>query len=277
MSSGRAVRLFHISRPTSCAYSLEARQSNATTTITTRTMTTTHITKSTLTGKISRLLRLLQYGDSALPIGGFSFSGGVESAVANGLLRGTGELESFLRQSLRCAALTDGIAALHAYRGALAGNIDTIVEVDSRLYRTKLLAENRQMSLRLGSRLLSLAHSTLHSELLTEYTERVARSRAYATHAVVLATTLAEAGLEEQGVWSVLMAGVENMILGASLRTMRVTHIETQAILHRTATYIEKLYAEAVELRLDDMQSFAPMLEIVAALHERGNERLFMN
>ena len=94
---------------------------------------------------------------------------------------------------------------------------------------------------------------------------------------MVLATTLAEVGVDEQGVWSVLMAGVENMVLGAALRTMRITHIDTQRILHRTAAYIEKSYAEAVELRLDDLQSFAPMLEIVAALHERGNERLFMN
>ncbi|MBQ6605186.1 MAG: hypothetical protein IIX17_06260 [Tidjanibacter sp.] len=241
------------------------------------TTTRTLITKSTLTGKISRLLRLLQYGDSALPIGGFSFSGGVESAVASGLLRGTGELESFLRQSLRCAALTDGIAALHAHRWAMLGNTDAIVEVDCRLYRTKLLAENRQMSLRLGSRLLQLAHSTLQSELLAEYAEKVTQGRAYATHAVVLAATLAEVGVDEQGVWSVLMAGVENMVLGAALRTMRITHIDTQRILHRTAAYIEKSYAEAVELRLDDLQSFAPMLEIVAALHERGNERLFMN
>ncbi len=239
--------------------------------------TRTHITKPTLTGMISRLLRLMQYGDSALPIGGFSFSGGVESAVASGMLRGTDELESYLHQSLRSVALTDGLASLHAHRATMAENIDTIDDIDCKLYHTKLLAENRQMSLRLGSRLLSLARSTLESEWLTAYSDEVAQGRAYATYAVVLAATLAEVGVDEQGLWSALMAGTENMVLGAALRTMRVTHIETQAIIHRSASYIERLYAEAVELRLEDMQSFAPIMEIVATLHERGNERLFMN
>lgn len=241
--------------------------------------TTTHTlaTRYTPTSRISRLLRLLQYGDSALPIGGFSFSGGVESAVASGLIKSVEELDSYLCQSLRNSALTDGVAALHAHRGAIAGNIGSIVEADCKLYRTKLLAENRQMSIRLGSRLLSLARSTLHSELLAKYAEIVAQGQAYATHAVVLAITLAEAEVDEQGLWAAMMAGVENMILGASLRTMRVTHIDTQAILNRSATYIEELYSEVLELRLEDMQSFAPMMEIVAALHESGNERLFMN
>ncbi|MBO5903393.1 MAG: hypothetical protein J6Q40_05320 [Tidjanibacter sp.] len=237
----------------------------------------TPTTKSTLTRRISRLLRLLQYGDSALPIGGFSFSGGVESAVASRLLKQKEELESYLRQSLRNTALTDGIAALHAHRGAMAENMEAVIEADCRLYHTKLLAENRQMSVRLGSRLLSLARSTLHSELLGKFAERVAHGQAYATHAVVLAVILAESEVDEQGLWAALMAGVENMVLGASLRTMRITHIETQAMLHRSASYIEELYGGILELRLDDMQSFAPMMEIVAALHERGNERLFMN
>lgn len=83
--------------------------------------------------------------------------------------------------------------------------------------------------------------------------------------------------VDEQSLWAALMSGVANMVLGASLRTTRLSHLATQAILHRTAPLIEELYATVLEMRLEDMQSFAPMMEIVAALHEQGRERLFMN
>lgn len=222
-------------------------------------------------------MRLLQYADSALPIGSFSFSGGVESAVASGLLTNDEELEGYLHQSLRTSALTDGIAALHAHRAASATNMRGIVEADNRLYHTKLWAENRAMTVRLGTRLLSLARHIIGSELLEQYAEEVAHSRACATHAVVLATLFAIEGMDEQTLWAALMGGVANMVLGASLRTMRLTHIATQSILHRSAPLIEELYNEVLEMRLCDIRSFAPMMEIVAALHEQGNERLFMN
>ena len=222
-------------------------------------------------------MRLLQYADSALPIGSFSFSGGVESAAAAGLLATEEELEGYLHQSLRTAALTDGVAALHAYRAALVGNMEAVVEADQRLYCTKLWAESRAMSVRVGGRLLSLARNTLNNSLLDKFSETIAKGGCRGTQAVVLALIFAIEEVDEQSLWAALMSGVANMVLGASLRTTRLSHLTTQAILHRTAPLIEEQYATVLEMRLEDMQSFAPMMEIVAALHEQGRERLFMN
>ena len=39
----------------------------------------------------------------------------------------------------------------------------------------------------------------------------------------------------------------------------------------------EALYREAAELGLDDMHAFTPQIDILAALHEKGTQRMFMN
>src|SRR5260370_17594345 len=46
-------------------------------------------------------LRLLQLGDSALPIGGYSHSWGLEAAIESGLVRDAAGLESWVRSWLR--------------------------------------------------------------------------------------------------------------------------------------------------------------------------------
>ena len=45
---------------------------------------------------IDRIMRVLQFGDSLLPIGSFSFSNALESAVQQGVVRDTATLGEFV-------------------------------------------------------------------------------------------------------------------------------------------------------------------------------------
>jgi urease accessory protein len=67
------------------------------------------------------------------------------------------------------------------------------------------------------------------------------------------------------------------MILGAALRLMRVTFLETQAILLEVNAAIEEIYEEIHTDTLDDMRSFAPVADILAAVHLKAHLRMFMN
>ena len=66
---------------------------------------------------IPELMRVLQFGDSLLPVGAFSFSNGLESAVQLGIVRDPESLEQFVGSALRQAATSDGIAVLSAIAG----------------------------------------------------------------------------------------------------------------------------------------------------------------
>ena len=71
--------------------------------------------------------------------------------------------------------------------------------------------------------------------------------------------------------------GVATTILGAALRLMKVSHIETQKILYELTGQAARMYEAAAAARLPDMAGFAPLTEILAAVHSRAHVRLFMS
>jgi urease accessory protein len=71
--------------------------------------------------------------------------------------------------------------------------------------------------------------------------------------------------------------GVATTILGAALRLMKVSHIETQKVLYELTGQAAGAYEAAATARLSDMAGFAPLTEILAAIHTRAHVRLFMN
>ena len=67
------------------------------------------------------------------------------------------------------------------------------------------------------------------------------------------------------------------MILGASLRLMRISHMDTQRILYDLNARVDADYQIAVKARLSDMAGYAPLAEILAAVHAKAHVRLFMS
>ena len=69
-------------------------------------------------GSAAFLARMLQFGDSMFPIGGFSFSCGLESAIQKGVVADVATLDAFARTAVEQAARGDGIALIAAHRAA---------------------------------------------------------------------------------------------------------------------------------------------------------------
>ena len=104
---------------------------------------------------------MLQFGDSMFPIGGFSFSGGLESAIQKRVVTDTASLLAFTRTAVEQAGRGDGIGLVWAHRAALAGDIDELVRIDARVFARKLSGETRTMSVRMGRKFTELgAHVT---------------------------------------------------------------------------------------------------------------------
>src|SRR5436309_13198403 len=96
------------------------------------------------------LARLLQFGDSMFPIGGFSFSCGLESAVQTGVVNDRATLHGFARTALEQAARGDGIAVVAAHRAAAKGDVEALIAIDRRVFARKPSDEMRIMSTRMG-------------------------------------------------------------------------------------------------------------------------------
>ncbi|AYF73882.1 urease accessory protein UreF [Nocardia yunnanensis] len=98
------------------------------------------------------LATLLTLADSRLPIGGHVHSGGVEEAVASGLLRDVASVESYLRRRVR----TSGLVAASLAAAVAAGALDpgrAELEADARTPSPSARAASRAQ----GRGLLRLA------------------------------------------------------------------------------------------------------------------------
>jgi urease accessory protein len=94
---------------------------------------------------------------------------------------------------------------------------------------------------------------------------------------VALAVNFAAQGLPARDAFVVHQYGVATMILSAALRLMRIGHVETQRMLYRLNAGADAAYETAARATLDDMAGFAPVVEILAAVHVKAHVRLFMN
>jgi len=226
---------------------------------------------------LPRLLHLLQFGDSALPIGSFSFSSGLESAVQRELVHDLATLHEFVLTVMHQSALSDGIALLCAHDAFEAHDTAALLDIDRSLYERKLNEEMRLMAVRTGRKLCELACAVVGDRLNRDWLARIMHGETPGTHAVSLAIALGALGIARDDAFGVQQYAVATTILGAALRLMRVSFIDTQKILLDVSSRIDAAHAQVADATLDDMASFAPTIDILAAAHVKARVRLFMN
>lgn len=226
-------------------------------------------------GSITTAYRLMQLCDSALPVGGFSFSCALESAAAQGILHAADDIKEYAEVVLRQTLLSDGVAALHAMRHA--HSIEKLCLADRELYAIKTSAEMRSMSTRMGRKLAELAAELMPCHEVKRWLDCIAEGSTKGCYATTQGLIFSLCGAAEQDLFSAVGYGAASMVVGAALRLLRVTHHQTQQILFSLAPLIEALYAQARTLPLHQMQGFAPQLDILSSLHERGSQRMFMS
>jgi urease accessory protein len=225
----------------------------------------------------ARSMRLLQFGDSLLPVGSFSFSNALEAAVQEGVVRDAATLTEFVRTCTRRAATTDGVALLQAHRAARASDLAGITLADHAVIDRKLGDETRTMTIRMGRKLAELAETTVQVPMLGRWLALVREGCTPGTYPVGLGVLLAELGSPEQDAFAIHQYGTATTTLGAALRLMRLDHRQAQAILYAVSGDVESDYAGIRRAALDDMASFAPMADILGAIHVKSTVRMFMS
>lgn len=223
------------------------------------------------------IARLLQLTDSAFPVGSFAFSCGLESAVSSGIVHNATTLKEFAHANAIQAAFCDGIASIHAHRATLKNDLNGIIEADSSLIRTKMNDENRTMLTRMGRKLVELSNSIIPHPILNKFLDEIKCGSTAGTYPVAQGITFAIMDVNERELFYSHQYGVINMVLSAALRCVKVSHLDTQKILFELMSDVPALYTEVKEYDLYEMHAFCPELDLMASIHEKGNQRMFMS
>lgn len=226
---------------------------------------------------IAELTRVLQFGDSLLPIGAFSFSNGLETAIHTGVVRDVETLRAFVHAAVDQSATSDGVALLAASRAAAAGDAAGIDAADHAALDRKLNEEMRTMTTRMGRKLAEMAERILGPSSSADWLARIRVGTTPGCLPVAQALVFADLGLSERDAFAVHQYGVATMMVNASLRLMKIHYLDAQAILFEVNGLAADAYERAAPLALGDMSAFAPEFDVLSSLHVRAHVRMFMN
>lgn len=215
---------------------------------------------------VAALLRLMAWMSPAFPVGGFSYSGGLEKAVEDRRVGDAAALRDWLETLLSHGSLwNDAVFLAHAWRSSQdAAALSEMADLGRALAGS---AERYRETVLLGDAFVAAAGAWPHAvlELLPkEAPYPVAIGAIAAGHGVPLRETLA----------AFLHAGV-SQIVSAGIRLGVAGQKDGVAILAASEAVIADVAARALLSTLDDLGSATVIADTAAMRHETQGTRLF--
>ena len=222
------------------------------------------------------LLQLMQLASPALPVGGFSYSEVLESAVDAGLVTDEAQAGGWLRDQLHLVLARSDLAvvakAFHAWR---RNDLDHIAELNAWVTATRESSELRQQTEQTGRSLVEWMknrHTATKRPasllFLAALTPAPTWPVAFALAAFDTGAPCREASLSFAFGWA------ENMVQ-AALKSVPLGQSAGQRILKTLSDEIPSAVTHALGLMDSQRQAFTPMLAILSSQHESQYSRLF--
>jgi urease accessory protein len=224
-------------------------------------------------------LRLLQLGDSALPIGGYSHSWGLEAGIDRGLVRDAAGLEAWTRHFLQqVLGPLEGVVV-----GAVVRDPECAAEANRLLWASLSPPTLRNASRDMGEQLLSLAASwewAAACGLAPEGCHAGAKPQAAVKgqhwhHAVVLASLASVAGASPREAITLYLHQAALGVISAGVRGVPIGHTHGQQILTRLHGDIAELAENLYDKPLETAGSNCPAYEILCHEQSRLYTRIF--
>ena len=242
---------------------------------TTATAMTTAIPTDSPALPAASLLQLIWLASPALPIGGFSYSEGLESAIENAGLASEAAVGDWLLDQLHITQARGDMAAVaQALQAWSDGDHARARALNDWVLQTRESSELRLQAEQMGRSLTEWLRNQHQGDA-----ERLQDVQFLATITPTYPVAFALAASTTQAsARDVLLAyafgWAENMVQGA-LKSMQLGQSAGQRILARLALAIPAAADHAVGLGDNERQAFSPMLAILSAQHETQYSRLF--
>lgn len=223
-------------------------------------------------------LAMQQLLDSALPIGGFSHSFGLETMVQEGRLLTPQQLYAYAEAMLMQSwATADAMIIRAVYRDAPVQQWERLWAVERLVHTQRMASETRSGVEKMGRRLLQLA-GAIHPQLnWTPLSGAMRQGDCMATHPLVYGYACWQLGVtEEQAIQGYLYSCVVTCV-NSALRLISMGQTEGQSLIARLAMLTTEAVAIASKLEPEEAYSNMPMAELAMMRHERLYSRLFMS
>jgi urease accessory protein UreF/urease accessory protein UreE len=219
------------------------------------------------------VLAALQLGDSALPIGRFVHSHGVEAWLRAHGDAGEEDLRALVESAVReSVGPLDGAVVALAHRATSATRLE---QLDAGLTARKIAPSARAASQACGRRLAALSPELTQDPLVEALAASVRERRTDGNVAVVEGALARALGVRERDAVLLELRGVAASLLSAAVRLGRLSPTRAQVTLLGLTPAIELAADDALDRDVDALRSSAFELEVHALAHHRADARFF--
>ena len=219
------------------------------------------------------LLQLMWLASPALPVGGFSYSEGLEAAVESGRIANEAQACAWLRDQLHLSlARSDLAVCAKAFKAWQRGDAQTVTELNDWVTSTRETSELRQQTQQMGRSLVEWLKNRAGTDTLVGVLKALMPAP---TWPVAFALAAAQTGAPlREALLSFGFGWAENMVQ-AALKAVPLGQSAGQRVLAALADDLPAAVDQAMALMDSERQAFTPMLAILSAQHEAQYSRLF--
>lgn len=219
----------------------------------------------------AELLHLLWLASPALPVGGFSYSEGLEAAVDAGVVRDEASAGDWLLNQLELVqARAELPVAAAAHAAALALDGGRLAQLNAWVLQTRETSESLQQAQQMGRSLLVWMQGLMPDATALPLLHAL---KPAPTWPVVMGAAAASRGAGLEPALQAIAFGWAENLMQAAVRCVPLGQTAGQRLLARLVQAIPAAVAAA--LAAPEPVAFAPLLGVHGARHETQYSRLF--
>jgi urease accessory protein len=229
-----------------------------------------------LTTTTEHLTRLMAWLSPTFPVGGYTYSHGIEYAVESGHVLNRADLVRWVEAILKHGAgRTDAVLFAAAYRAVKAADEPALIWAAERADVLRGSSELALESTAQGTAFLSTVGNTWAPEDLRRWADVLGATGRPPAHAIAVAVVTACAGIPLEMALSGFLHAFAANLVSAGVRLVPLGQTDGQRAIAELDPIIHHAASRALAARLDDLGGCAPMIDWAAMSHETQYTRLF--